>query len=198
MLSNEEAVQIIATAPTRATAARSLVESAVRVWRLKYPASKVDDCAVVCLYLDRATDEDMFTEASALMSKESLPTSLLITPQNQSDVGVECVSMTTPVQEIRKIDLSSGKSQDAGVQEIGETLNSEEENGSDHTDSKRHRSLDDCLHTDVGGWSALDGVTRVNSILNLPRFPDIFNKSNNNSNYKLIKNIKEFYYLIIF
>ncbi|XP_024368356.1 probable protein phosphatase 2C 33 isoform X3 [Physcomitrium patens] len=137
VLSNEEAVQIIATAPTRATAARSLVESAVRVWRLKYPASKVDDCAVVCLYLDRATDEDMFTEASALMSKESLPTSLLITPQNQSDVGVECVSMTTPVQEIRKIDLSSGKSQDAGVQEIGETLNSEEENAEVETSSSR-------------------------------------------------------------
>lgn len=37
---------------SRAYAARSLVESAVRSWRSKYPTSKVDDCAVVCLFLD--------------------------------------------------------------------------------------------------------------------------------------------------
>ncbi|KAJ7539215.1 hypothetical protein O6H91_11G081300 [Diphasiastrum complanatum] len=40
VLSNTEVVDIIATAPTRRTAARSLVECAVRAWRLKYPTSK--------------------------------------------------------------------------------------------------------------------------------------------------------------
>lgn len=51
VLTNEDVVNIVATAP-RATAAQALVESAVRVWRFKYPSSKVDDCAVVCLFLN--------------------------------------------------------------------------------------------------------------------------------------------------
>lgn len=53
MLSNKEVVETIWGAPTRTTAARSLVETAVRAWRQKYPTSKVDDCAVVCLYLNK-------------------------------------------------------------------------------------------------------------------------------------------------
>jgi hypothetical protein len=52
VLTNKEVVDIVAAAPTRSTAARLLVESAVRSWRLKYPTSKIDDCAVVCLFLD--------------------------------------------------------------------------------------------------------------------------------------------------
>ncbi|KAJ8528823.1 hypothetical protein K7X08_030467 [Anisodus acutangulus] len=36
----------------RSFAARSPVEAAVRGWRTKYPTSKVDDYAVVCLFLD--------------------------------------------------------------------------------------------------------------------------------------------------
>ncbi|KAK6137831.1 hypothetical protein DH2020_028434 [Rehmannia glutinosa] len=47
-----EVVDIVGSCPTRSHAARALVESAVRAWRSKYPTSKVDDCAVVCLYLD--------------------------------------------------------------------------------------------------------------------------------------------------
>ncbi|XP_047327666.1 probable protein phosphatase 2C 33 [Impatiens glandulifera] len=52
VLSNEEVVNVVSSAPSRALAARSLVEKAVRAWRYKYPTSKVDDCAVVCLFLD--------------------------------------------------------------------------------------------------------------------------------------------------
>ena len=51
VLSNKEVVDIVASVPTQATAARSLVEFIVRAWRLKYPTSKVDDCAVVCFFL---------------------------------------------------------------------------------------------------------------------------------------------------
>ncbi|XP_030460799.1 probable protein phosphatase 2C 33 [Syzygium oleosum] len=51
VLSNEEVVDIVASAP-RSSAARTLVESAVRAWRLKYPYAKVDDCAVICLFVD--------------------------------------------------------------------------------------------------------------------------------------------------
>ncbi|GAA0157473.1 protein phosphatase [Lithospermum erythrorhizon] len=46
VLSNEEVVKIVASAPARASASRKLVESAVRGWKMKYPTSKVDDCAV--------------------------------------------------------------------------------------------------------------------------------------------------------
>ncbi|XP_010440790.1 PREDICTED: probable protein phosphatase 2C 74 [Camelina sativa] len=51
-LTNEEVIEIVAKAPTRSSAGRALVEAAVRNWRWKFPTSKVDDCAVVCLFLD--------------------------------------------------------------------------------------------------------------------------------------------------
>lgn len=57
VLTNEEVVEIVAKAPTRCTAGRALVEAAVRNWRWKFPTSKVDDCAVVCLFLDSRPDK---------------------------------------------------------------------------------------------------------------------------------------------
>ncbi|CAB4294180.1 unnamed protein product [Prunus armeniaca] len=56
VLSNEEVVKIVALAP-RASAAQALVESATRAWRSKYPYVKVDDCAVVCLFLTASTSD---------------------------------------------------------------------------------------------------------------------------------------------
>ncbi|KAM5569870.1 putative protein phosphatase 2C 33 [Rosa sericea] len=50
VLSNKEVVDIVAATP-RPSAARALVESANRAWRFKHPYAKVDDCAVVCLFL---------------------------------------------------------------------------------------------------------------------------------------------------
>ncbi|KAJ1435473.1 PPM-type phosphatase domain [Sesbania bispinosa] len=55
VLSNEEVVDIVASAP-RSTAARKLVESAVQAWRTKFPFCKVDDCAAVCLFFDSNSD----------------------------------------------------------------------------------------------------------------------------------------------
>lgn len=52
VLSNREVVNIVSSASTRASAAKMVVDSAVRAWRRKFPTSKIDDCAVVCLYLD--------------------------------------------------------------------------------------------------------------------------------------------------
>ncbi|KAL0835205.1 hypothetical protein Bca101_087094 [Brassica carinata] len=57
VLTNEEVVEIVAKAPTRCTAGRALVEAAVRNWRWKFPTSKVDDCAVVCLFFDSKPDK---------------------------------------------------------------------------------------------------------------------------------------------
>ncbi|GFY82483.1 protein phosphatase 2C family protein [Actinidia rufa] len=50
VLSNNEVVKIVASARKRSTAARLLVDYAVQAWRHKYPTSKVDDCAAICLF----------------------------------------------------------------------------------------------------------------------------------------------------
>lgn len=63
VLSNDEAVSIVSRATPRASAARFLVESAHRAWRTRFPTSKIDDCAVVCLFLN--TDE--VSESSSSM-----------------------------------------------------------------------------------------------------------------------------------
>ncbi|XP_062225357.1 probable protein phosphatase 2C 38 [Phragmites australis] len=52
VLSNAEVVSIISKAPSQASAARFLVESAHRAWRTRYPTSKIDDCAAICLFLN--------------------------------------------------------------------------------------------------------------------------------------------------
>ncbi|CAH9122538.1 unnamed protein product [Cuscuta epithymum] len=56
VLSNEEVVEIVDSASARSSAAKVVVEAAIRSWRNKHPASKVDDCAVVCLFLDDGAD----------------------------------------------------------------------------------------------------------------------------------------------
>ncbi|OIW01338.1 hypothetical protein TanjilG_20520 [Lupinus angustifolius] len=52
VLTNSEVINIVSSAPRRSIAAKMLVKRAVRAWRYKYPGSKVDDCAVICLFLD--------------------------------------------------------------------------------------------------------------------------------------------------
>ncbi|PUZ62685.1 hypothetical protein GQ55_3G005600 [Panicum hallii var. hallii] len=53
VLSNKEVVKIVSSASDPSKAARQLIDRAVRSWRRKYPTSMVDDCAVVCLFLNR-------------------------------------------------------------------------------------------------------------------------------------------------
>lgn len=66
VLSNEEVVDIVSSCSERENASRTLVQTAVKAWKSKYPTSKVDDCAVVCLFLD--SDESSF---STIKSKEN-------------------------------------------------------------------------------------------------------------------------------
>uniref|UniRef100_A0ACD5TA46 Uncharacterized protein n=1 Tax=Avena sativa TaxID=4498 RepID=A0ACD5TA46_AVESA len=51
VLSNEEAVRIVAAAPDREKAAKRLVECAVRAWRRRRRGVAVDDCSAICLFL---------------------------------------------------------------------------------------------------------------------------------------------------
>ncbi|GAB2277180.1 Probable protein phosphatase 2C 33 [Dionaea muscipula] len=143
VLSNKEVVDIVASAPTRSTAARALVEIAVRAWRMKYPTSKIDDCAVVCLFLD--SSKNGITTSASSYARENEP-------------AVEPA---------------------AGVVKDKEDLAGPTKLKLDHVQSANAKTVKDILS---GGnpeepliepgidWSALEGVTRVNTLLNLPRF----------------------------
>ncbi|CAA0815498.1 Probable protein phosphatase 2C 6 [Striga hermonthica] len=146
VLSNKEAVNIVASAPSQGTAARALVECATRAWRLKYPTSKTDDCAVVCLFLEHMplATQDVDQEETNVLEEETRTVSSNV--ENQNEVATEKSSEIVPVvDEEKKIDSKS----------IGQSK----------------RSLAECLSTaEDEEWSALEGITRVNSLLSLPRF----------------------------
>ena len=108
VLSNEEVIEIVASAESHSRAAQAVVESAVRAWKHKYPTSKVDDCAVVCLFL-----------------------------------GLDA-SMTSATK------LDQGK-----------YVEEEDESSSSMYNMEAGKD-----------WSALEGVSRLNTLLTLPRFPE--------------------------
>jgi len=51
VLSNDEVVSIVCATPRKQHASKAVVEAAVQRWKTKYPASRVDDCSAVCLFL---------------------------------------------------------------------------------------------------------------------------------------------------
>ncbi|XP_022747213.1 probable protein phosphatase 2C 65 [Durio zibethinus] len=53
VLTNNEVIRIVASVKKQSMAAKILVYYAVQAWRTKYPGSKIDDCAVVCLFLKK-------------------------------------------------------------------------------------------------------------------------------------------------
>ncbi|OIW03403.1 hypothetical protein TanjilG_12000 [Lupinus angustifolius] len=53
VLSNNEVASIVWTAATEDAAARAVVEGATAAWKKKYPTSKVDDITVVCLFMQK-------------------------------------------------------------------------------------------------------------------------------------------------
>ncbi|NP_001141275.1 putative protein phosphatase 2C family protein [Zea mays] len=67
VLSNKEVVKLVSSAPDPSKAARQLIDRAVRAWRRKYPTSMVDDCAVVCLYLNRRASPAPVESSSGLL-----------------------------------------------------------------------------------------------------------------------------------
>ncbi|CAN1220601.1 Probable protein phosphatase 2C 52 [Linum perenne] len=125
VLSNEEVVEIVSSARARSSAARLLIDAAAKQWKLKYPTSKMDDCAVVCLYLDGKMDSESegFSISNAAPESDNL--------QNEDDSSAEpCLQRNVTVRS-----------------SVGVVVEDE-------------------------GWSGLEGVTRVNSLVQLPRFSD--------------------------
>lgn len=144
VLSNEEAVEIIASAPARSSAARALVEVAIRAWRYKYPTSKVDDCAVVCLFLD--------SNSNHLSTASNGNTEVQPTSKDQLDNDIE---------ENNNLDVLTPLNQSG-------TTRTEEETS---LEGNEDPSMLENMNSDMGiNWSALEGVSRVNTLVNLPRF----------------------------
>lgn len=143
VLSNNEAVDIVASAPSRATAARALVDCAVRSWRLKYPASKNDDCAVICLFLENLPASKNTDEVPTVADEKHVE-------------GNDCVD-------------------EHHCDEIVPVSESKEEK---FLQSQSKRSLAEHISVaEDDEWSALEGVTRVNSLLSLPRFLSVDKRS---------------------
>lgn len=148
VLSNEEVVDIVSSAPTRSSAARFVVDSAAREWKLKYPTSKMDDCAVVCLFLDRRMDSESDCEEQGFLSATLR--------SNHSGTAIEsddgqrsepCLQRNNTVRSSEEKDSYTGLPVDD--MEIGDAVAAEDQN-----------------------WSGLEGVTRVNSLVQLPRFSE--------------------------
>ncbi|GMH10354.1 hypothetical protein Nepgr_012195 [Nepenthes gracilis] len=144
VLSNKEVVDLVASAPTRSTAARLLVETAVRAWKMKYLTSKIDDCAVICLFLDS--------------SKNNISVAL---NANEKD-KLAPVENTGPAKE--KDDPSSPTRPDHHVNH--RTVKNVLSEGIEEGTTAEEKPL-----LELGmEWSALEGGTCVNALLNLPRF----------------------------
>ncbi|KAJ7015487.1 protein phosphatase 2C 6 [Populus alba x Populus x berolinensis] len=161
VLSNKEAVDIVASAPGRATAARALVDCAVRAWRLKYPTSKNDDCAVVCLFLEHlcAANGEVEEQDKKKILKE--PGEHFVTNEN---VG----QSETQDDSCGPVFTHSSTTQNSD--EIVPVSESMVENPSVKCLGQSKRSLAECISTaEDEEWSALEGITRVNSLLSLPR-----------------------------
>lgn len=88
VLSNEEVVDIVAPAP-RSSAARALVESAVRAWKTKFPFCKVDDCAAVCLFFDSDLDFKSTDTKDKLIPEASIDQSEQLALLGEKGVGNE-------------------------------------------------------------------------------------------------------------
>ncbi|KAL8166241.1 hypothetical protein V2J09_007740 [Rumex salicifolius] len=136
VLSNQEAVDIIASAANRDSAAKALVESAVRAWRTKYPTSKVDDCAAICLFL--GPDKSSVSSFSCnLTNEKELPISA-----DQDSPSVLPGTVTTVENK----------------DDVPET-----------SDDDLAKDDDDLAQSDTD-WSAIEGVTRANTLLTLPAY----------------------------
>ncbi|GAV81887.1 PP2C domain-containing protein [Cephalotus follicularis] len=146
VLSNEEVVEIVSSAPTRASAARILVDSAAREWKFKYPTSKMDDCAVVCLYLDGKMDSE----------------------SDYDEQGFSSATLQSN-HSFNAVESDDGQKSEPSLQR-NFTVRSAEEN-----DAYTRVPLDvegdlELVVAEDQNWSGLEGVTRVNSLVQLPRF----------------------------
>uniref|UniRef100_A0A5B6ZQF6 protein-serine/threonine phosphatase n=1 Tax=Davidia involucrata TaxID=16924 RepID=A0A5B6ZQF6_DAVIN len=148
VLSNEEVVEIVSSAPIRSSAARILVDSAAREWKSKYPTSKMDDCAVVCLFLDGKMDSESDYDEQGFSS--------VTLQSNHSGNAVES---------------DDGQNSEPSLQR-NFTVRSSEENDPYKRVPVEVEGNGETVFAEDQNWSGLEGVTRVNSLVQLPRFSE--------------------------
>eukprot|EP00252_Welwitschia_mirabilis_P009665 TRINITY_DN2238_c0_g1_i6.p1 TRINITY_DN2238_c0_g1~~TRINITY_DN2238_c0_g1_i6.p1 ORF type:complete len:205 (+),score=43.40 TRINITY_DN2238_c0_g1_i6:646-1260(+) len=161
VLSNEEVIDIVASVPSRSSAARALVECAVRSWRSKYPTSKVDDCAVVCLFLHSPShsEEDPTCGLSHCSIRDGVP----------KEASLMAAALS---QESKGNDSQFSAEVDASLLDLTSSVNLTNHNGNSKCNvrSPSHRKASQYIVTEDGEeWHALESVTRVNSLLSIPR-----------------------------
>ncbi|CAL9002912.1 unnamed protein product, partial [Prunus brigantina] len=105
-LTNTDVVKIVASAKRRSIAAELVVKRAVRAWKRKFPESKIDDCAVICLYLK---DQPSLTQTASNLSRGGKPNdtelslSYYSTRSNiVSDVGCPASEISSKITEDSK------------------------------------------------------------------------------------------------
>ncbi|CAN6234607.1 unnamed protein product [Urochloa humidicola] len=109
VLSNDEVVSIISNAPSRVSAARFLVESAQRAWRTRYPTSKTDDCAAVCLFLNReATNTSSSSGTKYMTNVEASSSKHSLTFKSSTAVPANLVTALVADEEWSVLDGVSG------------------------------------------------------------------------------------------
>lgn len=209
VLSNDQVVDIIASVSARALAARAVVEVAVRAWRLKYPTSKVDDCAVVCLFMEdiravpsepRSKEQGNAADPTVMhqISKESSGSKErecpavgkpagTCPPAVSSNVGaiqvhsvsgrIEDVISSEKMHNLRHSgsvvamkNLTNAELSHKSPSELEYLANKAKSNKIEY--HRNDRDTNEGLPADAydSEWTALEGVTRVNSLVALPRF----------------------------
>ncbi|GAB2287142.1 Probable protein phosphatase 2C 33 [Dionaea muscipula] len=158
VLSNKEVVDIVASAPTRSTAARALVEIAVGGWRMKYPTSKIDDCAAVCLFLD--SSKSGISSAAASCARENEQAGVVKEEEEEEE------DLAGPTNKLDHHYSTNVKTVN-GILYRGILP---EEDPSAVVVEEEEEEEEEALTEPGFEWSALEGVSRVNTLLNLPRF----------------------------
>ncbi|KAH7843845.1 hypothetical protein Vadar_021286 [Vaccinium darrowii] len=148
VLSNDDVVKIVSSAPSRSSAARLLVEAAAREWKSKYPTSKMDDCAVVCLFLDGKMDSESDYEEQCFSSAAL--------QRNHSGNAAES---------------DDGQNSEPSLQRNFTVRSSEESDRFKQIPTEENGEVETAVHEEQN-WSGLEGVTRVNSLVQLPRFSE--------------------------
>ncbi|PKU65204.1 probable protein phosphatase 2C 73 [Dendrobium catenatum] len=124
VLSNKQVVKTVSSARNRADAAKLLVHRAVRTWRTRYPTSKIDDCAAICLFLKHSS----------------------LSPLPSFDGGIHPT-----------------KSRELSFSESFKTARSSETSDAENLGTAANKE----------DWTALEGLSRVNSLVKMPRFASV-------------------------
>jgi hypothetical protein len=134
VLSNQEVVEVVASCSGRSAAARAVVDLANQTWKFKYPTSKMDDCAVICLFLSKDAIVGGLSGLSVGLSGMSI-----------GSKGIE----SSPGMPARLMNPQRNSKRD-----IPEDAD------------------DECYLNISGDERSLEGFTRLNTLLALPKFCD--------------------------